>query len=53
MTDRYGNTEREMSAIVHRFQPYHTYRYASTFIMITDSKPPVSICAKPVHNACC
>lgn len=53
MTDcqsRYGNTEREMLAIMHGIQRYYTYLYTSTFIMITDSKPPVTICAKPVHS---
>ena len=48
---RYSNIEREMLAIVHGIQRYHTYLYATTFTVITDHKPLVTICAKPLHSA--
>uniref|UniRef100_A0A8C7WXQ6 Gypsy retrotransposon integrase-like protein 1 n=1 Tax=Oryzias sinensis TaxID=183150 RepID=A0A8C7WXQ6_9TELE len=48
---RYSNIEREMLAIVYGIQRYHTYLYGKGFIVITDHKPLVTICRKPLHAA--
>ena len=48
---RYSNIEREMLAIVHGIQRYHTYLYGRRFKVITDHKPLVTICAKAQHAA--
>ena len=46
---RYSNIEREMLAIVHGIQLYHTYLYGRPFKVISDHKPLVTICAKALH----
>lgn len=48
---RYSNIEREMLAIVHGIQRYHTYLYGKPFVVVTDHKPLVTICHKPLHAA--
>lgn len=48
---RYSNIEREMLAIVYGVQRYHTYLYGKFFVVITDHKPLVTICQKPLHSA--
>ena len=48
---RYSNIEREMLAIVHGIQRYHTYLFGKPFIVVTDHKPLVTICSKPIHTA--
>lgn len=48
---RYSNIEREMLAIVYGIQRYHTYLYGKSFTVITDHKPLVTICNKPLHSA--
>lgn len=48
---RYSNIEREMLAIVYGIQRYHTYLYGKPFIVVTDHKPLVAICTKPLHAA--
>ena len=48
---RYSNIEREMLAVVYGIQRYHTFLYARPFTIITDHKPLVSICTKPIHAA--
>ena len=48
---RYSNIEREMLAIVHGIQRYHTYLYGQPFKVITDQEPLVAICAKALHAA--
>lgn len=48
---RYSNIEREMLAIVHGIERYHTYLYGKPFIVVTDHKPLVTICEKPLHAA--
>ncbi len=40
-----------MLAIVYGMQRYHTYLYGKSFIVITDHKPLVTICTKPLHAA--
>lgn len=46
---RYSNIEREMLAIVYGMQRYHTYLYGKSFLVVTDHKPLVTICTKPLH----
>ncbi|KAL6486114.1 hypothetical protein MHYP_G00055060 [Metynnis hypsauchen] len=48
---RYSNIEREMLTIVYGMQRYHTYLYGKSFTVITDHKPLVTICSKPLHAA--
>lgn len=48
---RYSNIEREMPAIVYGMQRYHTYLYGKSFLVVTDHKPLVTICTKPLHAA--
>ena len=48
---RYSNIEREMLAIVHGIQRYHTYLYGRPFKVISDHKPLIAICAKALHAA--
>ena len=48
---RYSNIEREMLAMVHGIQRYHTYLCGRLFTVITDHKPLVTISAKPMHVA--
>ncbi len=48
---RYSNIEREMLAVVHGIQRFHTYLFGQQFTVITDHKPLVAICAKPLHAA--
>ena len=48
---KYSNIERELLAVVHGIQRYHTYVYGRSFTVITDHKPLVAICAKPLHAA--
>ena len=48
---RYSNIEREMLAVVHGIQRYHTYLYGRPFTVRTDHKPLVTICTKPLHAA--
>ncbi|KAL2083766.1 hypothetical protein ACEWY4_021539 [Coilia grayii] len=48
---RCSNIEREMLAIVYGMQRYHTYLYGKSFTVITDHKPLVTICSKPLHAA--
>ena len=43
---RYSNIEREMLAMVHEFQRYHTYLYGRPFKVIADHKPLLTICEK-------
>ena len=48
---RYSNIDREMLAIVHGVQRYHTYPHGGPFKVISDHKPLVTICAKSLHAA--
>lgn len=48
---RYSNIKREMLAIVYGMQRYHTYLYGKSLIVVTDHKPLVTICTKPLHAA--
>ena len=48
---RYSKIDREMLAIVHGVQQFHTYLYGHEFKIITDHKPLVTICSKPLHAA--
>lgn len=48
---RYSNIEREMLAIMYGMQRYHTYLYDKSFTVVTDHKPLVTICTKPLHAA--
>uniref|UniRef100_A0A8C2EQ68 Gypsy retrotransposon integrase-like protein 1 n=1 Tax=Cyprinus carpio TaxID=7962 RepID=A0A8C2EQ68_CYPCA len=48
---RYSNIEREMLAIVYGMQRYHIYLYGKSFVVVTDHKPLVTICTKPLHAA--
>ena len=48
---RYSNIERELLALVHGVQRYHTYVYGRTFAVVTDHRPLVTICAKPLYAA--
>jgi len=47
----YSNIEREMLAIIHGVHRFHTYLYGHEFKIITDHKPLVTICSKPLHAA--
>ena len=47
---RYSNIEREMLAIEHGIQRYHTYMYGRPINAIPDHKPLVTICAKALHT---
>jgi hypothetical protein len=48
---RYSNIEREMLAIVFGCERHHTLLYGKSFTVITDHKPLVTICNKPIHAA--
>ena len=48
---RYSNIEREMLAIVLGCERHHTLLYGKSFTVITDHKPLVTICNKPIHSA--
>ena len=48
---RYSNIDREMLAIVHGIQRYHTYLCGRPFKVITDHKPLITICANALHAA--
>lgn len=48
---RYSNIEREMLAIVFGCERYHTLLYGKEFTVVTDHKPLVTICHKPIHSA--
>ena len=43
---RYSNIEREMLAMVHGIQRYHTYLYGRPFKVIADHIPLLTICEK-------
>ena len=47
----YSNIEREMLAVVHGVERFHTYLFGRWFKVITDHKPLVMICAKPILAA--
>ena len=47
----YSNIEREMLALVHGVERFHTYLYRRQFKIITDHKPLEMICAKPIISA--
>jgi hypothetical protein len=47
----YSNIEREMLAVVYGILRYHTFLYGRSFTVVTDHKPLVTICTKPIHAA--
>ena len=48
---RYSNIEREMLAIVFGCERHHTLLYGKSFTVVTDHKPLITICKKPIHSA--
>ena len=44
----YSNIEREMLAVVHGVERFHTYLYGRSFTIITDHKPLEMVCHKPL-----
>ena len=49
--ERYANIEREMLAVVHGAERFHTFVYGSEFIVESDHKPLEAIQLKNISNA--
>ena len=47
----YSNIEREMLALVHGVERFHTYLYGRAFTIHSDHKPLEVICGKPISAA--
>lgn len=49
--ERYANIEREMLAVVHGAERFHTFVYGSTFVVESDHKPLEAIHLKNISGA--
>ncbi|KAK3773726.1 hypothetical protein RRG08_001453 [Elysia crispata] len=47
----YAQTEKELLAVVFGLQKFHHYTYGRKVTVVTDHKPLVAICSKPLHRA--
>ena len=48
---RYANIEREMLAVTFGIKRFEVYLYGRQFEVVTDHKPLIMICQKPLHAA--
>jgi len=48
---RYSQIEKEMLAVTYGLEKFHHYTYAREVEVITDHKPLVAICSKPLSKA--